>query len=237
MEKDPNLQRFRDLLALGRLKYGNDSKVATALGVKPGHVSQWKSGKHRVPPHTVEALGRLVTPEKYPMREESVIIAGESAGKRFASNVRESASALAEAMRRLTAPLIATARGGEGSYPEDQGNNVPRIAVPCKDPNCYVLELEGDSMHPNYLPGDLLVVAPNLEPRNNDLVVVRTVDDEVLFKQFKHPKRGAGEQFQFVSFNPHHPPLYLRPDQIFKVSVVHSVIRPLREKVQAMTVR
>lgn len=216
-------------------KFGNASRVAEQLKVKPAHISQWKNKKHRVPLHTVEALSRLVIEDKYPAAEETVLMDDRAAnGKRGrgAMDRRSLMRSAVELVQMFTAPIIAFAQGGEGAYPEDLGDNVPRIAVPCKDPNCYVLELQGNSMEPVYLEGDLLVVAPNMEPMNNDLVILRTTDDEVLFKKFKHPKRG--EEFQFLSFNPHHPALNLRPDQIFKVSVVHSVIRPLKEKWRAM---
>jgi phage repressor protein C with HTH and peptisase S24 domain len=231
VEKDPNHARFLGLLALARQKFGNDSGVAAALNVKPAHISQWKNAKHRVPPHTVELLSQLVhEPGKYPEPKTDGIIVDERAER---GKLKQAAR---EIINTVTAPIIAFARGGEGSYPEDLGNDVPRIPVPCRDPNCYVLELTGDSMEPIYMEGDLLVVAPNEQPMNNDLVVVRTTDDEVLFKKFKHPKKGNEEGFQFQSFNPHHPLIILRPDQIYRISVVDCVIRPLKRRLRAMTV-
>lgn len=231
MEKNPEYERFLGLLALARQKFGNDSRVAEALNVKPANISQWKDGKHRVPKHTVDQLSLLVEePGKYPAPKTDGIILDDRADR---GKIRQAAR---EIMETVTAPIIAFARGGEGSYPEDQGANVPRIPVPCRDPNCYVLELTGDSMEPIYMEGDLLVVAPNEQPMNNDLVVVRTTEDEVLFKKFKHPKKPGGEEFQFQSFNPHHPLIVLRPDQIFRISVVDCVIRPLKRRLRAMTV-
>ena len=124
------------------------------------------------------------------------------------------------------APVIAFARGGGGGYPEDMGLDVPHIPVTCKDPNCYVLELEGDSMEPLYSPGDLLVVAPNLQPTPGDLVVVRTVEDEVLFKKYKQ----RGKTIVLSSFNPKHPALELAPKDIEKMHPVQSVVRVLKGK-------
>jgi phage repressor protein C with HTH and peptisase S24 domain len=74
-----------------------------------------------------------------------------------------------------------------------------------------------------------------MEANNNDFVVLKTIDEEVLFKQLKKPTKGE-DLFQFVSLNPHHAPLFLRADQIYKISPVHSVIRPLKEKLRALTV-
>lgn len=224
--------RFLQLLNQAHSEWGRGSqtKIAKILKVSNQTVTNWKEGIHSPSDLEMDELSRALGNEKYPARSESIAIADNGNGFEK-SRIR---NAVDEIIQTVTAPIIAFAQGGEGAYPEDQGADVPRIAVPCKDPNCYVLELKGNSMEPVYLEGDLLVVAPNMEPMNNDLVIVRTTDDEVLFKKFKHPKRG--EEFQFLSYNPHHPALTLRPDQIFRVSVVHSVIRPLKEKVRAMTV-
>lgn len=214
-EKDKNLQRLESLIELSGWKA---AEIARRLNIKPSRISNWRSGGHKIPTEILDLLSMKIADEKLPKDKPNGIL-------------------LAEAVRAFLAPIIAYARGGEGAYPEDMGHDVPRIAVPCKDPNCYVLELEGDSMEPVYLEGDLLVVAPNMEAMNNDLVIVKTTDEEVFFKKLRKPRTEKdGEHFQFLSFNPHHPALLLRPDQIHRVSVVHSVIRPLKERVKAMAV-
>jgi len=124
------------------------------------------------------------------------------------------------------APVIAFARGGGGGFPEDMGTDVPHIPVTCKDPNCYVLELEGDSMEPIYSPGDFLVCAPNIQVQQGDLVVARTMDDEVLFKQYKQ----RGKTILLQSFNPKHPTMEIHPKDMRKMHLVQSVVRVLKGK-------
>lgn len=124
------------------------------------------------------------------------------------------------------APVIAFARGGGGAYPEDMGHDVPHIPVTCKDPNCYVLELEGDSMEPIYSPGDFLVCAPNIQVQQGDLVVTRTMDDEVLFKKYGLRKNTILLQ----SYNPKQPTLEFHPRDIRQMHLVQSVIRVLKGK-------
>jgi phage repressor protein C with HTH and peptisase S24 domain len=222
----------QEFLALLKLAGWSMAEASRQLNVSRATITQILNGKNTPRPATMDLLRLKTDPArvKYPEREEIVMTGGQTRtpiGQR-----------LGEAIDRLKqivpAPVISWARGGEGAYYEDQGSDVPKIYVPCKDPNCYVLQLEGDSMHPVYLEGDLLVVAPNLEPTNNDLVVLKTTDDEVLFKKYKHPRRD--ELFEFHSYNPHHPPLFLTPDKIYRVSVVHSVIRPLKERLRAMAI-
>lgn len=171
---------------------------------------------------------------KYPKREEAVIVGREEETGIIERTRRQLLESIDRLKTVMPAPVISWAKGGEKGYYFDQGSDVPKIYVPCKDPNCYVLQLEGDSMHPIYLEGDLLVVAPNTPPTHNDVVILKTTEEEVMCKIMKHPRKA--ELFEFHSYNPHYPPMFLRPDQIYKVSPVHSVIRPLKEKLRAMAV-
>lgn len=218
--------------------------ISKRLGVKKSRISNWLKGTAKCPREILDLLSVKIANEPQTKDElnGSKLAEGEKKSERSFTildrvaevGAREAFTLIVKKMKFAFAPIIAFARGGESAYPEDMEHASPRIAVPCKDPNCYVLELEGDSMEPLYSPGDLLVVAPNMEPINNDLVIVKTTEGEVFFKQYKHPRRA--EEFQFLSLNPKYPPLYFRPDQLYRVSVVHSVIKPLKEKVRAMTV-
>lgn len=211
--------------------------VARLIGVTRSLVTQIVQGK-TTPGKTLELLrlkAKASEGGSYPKKEERVII-GDGKEKPSLAMMRERINETIDRLKAyaMPAPVISWARGGEGSYFEDQGADVPKIFVPCKDPNCYVLQLVGDSMHPVYLEGDLLVVAPNTPPTHNDVVIVKTTDEEVMCKIMKHPRKG--EAVEFHSYNPHYPPIFLRPDQIYRISPVHSVIRPLKQRLKAMAV-
>jgi phage repressor protein C with HTH and peptisase S24 domain len=227
-------KRFKTLLAQAEQKWGRgaQSRIAKITERTPASVSAWKENGYTGSKLQLDAISEELGNTRYIEKppQEMIINEGESQ-ESLKGRIK---AAWREAFDQFTAPIIAYAQGGEGAYPEDLGQAVPRIAVPCKDPNCYVLALEGKSMEPIYQEGDLLVVAPNFEPMNNDLVIVKTVDGEVNFKKLKIPIKG--EIFQFHSFNPNHPPIHLAAEQIHRISVVHSVIRPLKEHVKAMTV-
>lgn len=179
--------RFKALLAQAEKKWGwgAQTKVARAMDTTSASVSAWKKSGYTGSSPQLDALSRELGNDRYPATEPRDITIQEGRG-----NGDRLKAAWREAMDFFTAPVIAYAQGGEGAYPEDLGHAVPRIAVPCQDPNCYVLQLEGNSMEPIYQEGDLLVVAPNMEPINNDLVIVKTVEEEVLFKKLKTPARG-----------------------------------------------
>jgi phage repressor protein C with HTH and peptisase S24 domain len=64
------------------------------------------------------------------------------------------------------------------------------IETDCRDPNALGLIVEGDSMEPEYLAGDRIIVAPNSEPRNRDIVVARLVEDgAAMLKRFFQNRR------------------------------------------------
>lgn len=209
------------------------AQAAKQIGKTRGYMTRVLSGETTPSASTLEVLRMRTKAQKYPQAEERVIMGGEEPG--IIERTRGKLSAAIDSLKTvLPAPVISWARGGEGAYYEDQGADVPKIYVPCKDPNCYVLQLEGDSMHPVFLEGDLLVVAPNIPPGHNDVVIVKTTEDQVMCKIMRQPRKG--EMFEFHSYNPHHPPIFLRPDQIYRVSAVHSMIRPFKEKLRAMAV-
>lgn len=126
------------------------------------------------------------------------------------------------------APLISWASGGDAHTWEDQGHDVPMVQTNCKDPNCYALELAGDSMEHLYTQGDILVVAPNSEARPNDLVILKTKEDEVYFKKWLGEKKGVS---RFFSFNPNYPVMELKEKEIRKIHPVWCVIKPLKGKI------
>lgn len=225
---DPLNDRFQSLAAEAKQfwKWGAQKKIATAMDTSTGSVSAWIKSGFTGNKTQLDALSQALSSQKYPEKEETILM-----GDRDRKGPLRAA---ADLVQTFTAPIIAFAQGGDEAYPEDLEHAAPRISVPCKDPNCYVLELEGDSMAPTYLEGDLLVVAPNLEWINNDLVIVKTHEGKVAFKKIK--EKPGSKILQFESFNSNHMPIHLRRDEIFKISVVDCVIRPLKRRLRAMTV-
>lgn len=82
-------------------------------------------------------------------------------------------------------------------------------------------------MEPVYHPGDLLIIAPNLQFQNGDLVILKTMEDETFFKQLQ----TKGKDFRLYSFNPNHPVLEFTRSEVRKIHVVHSILRGLKGKI------
>jgi phage repressor protein C with HTH and peptisase S24 domain len=125
------------------------------------------------------------------------------------------------------APVVSPVAAGTSHAWIDRGHDAPRVKVNCKDPNCYAVEVWGDSMAPIYQPGDILVIAPNAQIVTNDLVVFKTEDDEPYFKKYLGEKNGV---YRFASLNPNYPIMEFRKGEV-KAHAVHSIIRPLKGKI------
>ena len=89
----------------------------------------------------------------------------------------------------LRVPLIGFAQAGRAGFFDDAGYPIgggwdtldfPNLG----DANAYALKISGESMEPVYRDGDIIVVSPLSAVRPRDRVVVRTIADEVLAKQF-----------------------------------------------------
>lgn len=85
-------------------------------------------------------------------------------------------------------PLIGWAQAGQWAHvPEGQG--APEGDVVWSDAvpeGCYALRVEGDSMRPEFEPGDIIVVDPGLQPDPGDYVVARVEgESEAVFKQYR----------------------------------------------------
>jgi SOS-response transcriptional repressor LexA len=54
-----------------------------------------------------------------------------------------------------------------------------------KGQNVFALRVKGDSMEPEFIEGDLIVINPHVKPNHNDYVIVRNDEGEATLKQLK----------------------------------------------------
>ena len=125
-------------------------------------------------------------------------------------------------------PIISWASAGERHEYEDQGEGGARIATDCQDVNCYALTLEGDSMSPIYMHGDVLVAAPNQEAQHGDLVVAKTLRDEVYYKRLEYSRDM--KTIRLVSFNPNYPVMEFGVAELRFLHPVFSITRYPQQK-------
>ncbi len=112
-------------------------------------------------------------------------------------------------------PLIDKVTAGDfatNAYPD---NIVEYYPVNYIRKNCFLVEVEGDSMtHQDpdlsLTPGDLLLVDPLETVTPGDLVIVKLTSTRHMVKQFFRTKDGI----ELRSYNPSHPTIYITEDQL-----------------------
>ena len=123
--------------------------------------------------------------------------------------------------------MLSWAKAGlASSYDEIPKDWQETIPSDCPDENAFALSIEGDSMTPNYQPGDVVVVMPGQRPRTNGLVVARIHDQEVVFKVVTLMK--GSHPFRLTSYNHQiYHPRDLRQDEVTWIYPAYEVRRRL----------
>lgn len=213
--KNVKQKSFAAVVAGMRKRLGmTQSELAEKLGVSLRAVQLWEAGKSRPQPSTLRKLSEtLEIPVQALFEEESA-----------KPNATEPVPANLMFPRRV--PVVSWAKAGFGG---DFGNLAVQIDewlnTDCKDPNAYALIIEGDSMMPEFKPGDRVIFMPNVEPRNGDVVVARLAKTgDVFFKLF-HRIGKNGEIVRLTSFNPAYPPLEYRLEEFEFIHPMHSMVR------------
>ena len=117
----------------------------------------------------------------------------------FVALITEAGQSTAEAV-----PLLGFAEAGAGGYFDDggfpAGKGWDEIAFPAvDDEHVYALKISGDSMHPAYRDGTVIIVSPSATIHRGDRVVVKTRDGEVMAKELK---RRTAKTLELQSLNP-----------------------------------
>lgn len=89
----------------------------------------------------------------------------------------------------------------------------------------YLTRVSGDSMYPDYLIGDLLVIRSDIEPRHNDDIIVSVNNSEYTFKRYDQVHK------KLVPLNPkYRDAIHLDDeDTVLILGVVTSLIRQKRK--------
>jgi phage repressor protein C with HTH and peptisase S24 domain len=133
----------------------------------------------------------------------------------FVALISEAGNPSAEAV-----PLIGFAEAGAGGYFDDGGfpagkgwDEIPFPAV--DDEHVYALKISGESMHPAYRDGTVIIVSPSATIHRGDRVVVKTRDGEVMAKELK---RKTAKSLELKSLNPEHPDRTLTTEEVLWVA-------------------
>ncbi len=205
----------RENLALIAAESGGVSKLADRLQKSVSQVSQWingstnsGTGKARgMRPSSCRNIESACGKQPGWMDFEHSAIEHPSRSEKYDRNVLP-----AHAGKRAI-PVISSIQAGamkEIAEPYEPGAG---YATTYTDDNyskwAFALEIEGDSMLPEFRPGDLVIIEPEWEPRPGEYVVAKNGREEATFKKYR--QRGTDESgreiFELVPLNDDYPTL------------------------------
>ena len=121
--------------------------------------------------------------------------------------------ALPARLKSRDIPVVSWAAAGKAADYQDLATQIDEtVGSHVTDPNAFAVIIEGDSMEPEFKAGDRVVVAPNLEARNGDVVLARLTKGGVLLKKFLR-KGPEGKTIVLQSQNPDYPELKFAVDE------------------------
>jgi phage repressor protein C with HTH and peptisase S24 domain len=122
-------------------------------------------------------------------------------------------------------PVLSWARAGQATtYEEIPADWQERIFTECRDEKAFGIQIEGDSMLPDFRPGDVVIVMPSHEPRNHAPVVAKLKNDGVVLKILNLTGRD-GHTIRLTSINPVYQPTDYTADDFHWIYPVHSARR------------
>ncbi len=201
----------------------SQAQIATDTGKSPGAVSQWLDGSTKsLRADTAAALERATG------YSAAWLVTGK--GTKIAINVPniEPAPVGGKAI-----PLISYVQAGVWTDVVD--NYQPGAADEFLltdlelSGNAFALEIKGDSMLPEFKPGDRVIIDPTISPQPGDYVVAKNGDDEATFKKFR--PRSVNEHgdtvFELVPLNEDYPSMRsdITPIRIVGTMVEHRKYR------------
>jgi len=100
-----------------------------------------------------------------------------------------------------------------------------RVATDCPDERAFAVEIQGDSMEPKYLQGDIAVLMPTRQPRNGCLVVARLAGEGIVFKVFTARDQSSARVCSFTSYNPVFQPIEVSEGNVLWNYPVYQTVR------------
>jgi SOS-response transcriptional repressor LexA len=190
-------------------EFGGVTAVAAKVGCSSSQYSQWMNGSENSgtgkPRGMRPASARRIEQAlKKPVGWMDAPHADE-ASEQFDANVKS------VPMGSRAIPVISAIQAGkmkEITQPYALGDGYAAIYVDDGySPWAFALEIEGDSMTPDYQEGDLVIIEPEWTPRPGECVAARNGKQEATFKKYR--QRGidgeGNDIFELVPLNENYP--------------------------------
>jgi len=228
MNAEGNFTALLERLITQRFGPRGKGAFAEAMGVQNPVVSRWLRGAKP----KIETLRRMEKVFGCPITElldsldPGVQQSGDgrslSAKQRKALNEGAALNMVPNAIPVRAVPVISWTHAGEAAaYEELPKSWQDQIYTTSRDPKSFALIVEGDSMSPHCLPGDLVVLMPSEEARNGCIVVAKLADDGIILRRYTRLPTGI----RLSAYNPVYPAADYPPEAFSWIYPVHSTVR------------
>lgn len=180
-----HLVRVAHLKALQKANDWNDSELARRCGRQPQQVHAWYADKRRIGERLARSLEDQLGLRRYALDDRSPIIsAGDTAPKSGVVNpYGASATLTAKEAPIIKWADIAVMLDAENTSLKAKSVHLETYAP--ASPRAKFLQVPDDSMAPEFLPGDHVLMDPAEAPHAGDVVLVRLPSNEHFLRYFK----------------------------------------------------
>lgn len=180
-----------ELIKARRLSKGlTQGQLAELIGVSESAVGMYESGRRTPKKHIIEALADVFNVPKW------AILYSEDE-MRPVDSIPASIRPIHE-LHKQKVPMIGEVAAGEPIYAPEDWDIYVDAPVKCD----AAITIRGNSMAPNYLPGDVVYIRCTPDVPEGTIAVV-FLDDEATIKHVYKRKTGL----TLISDNPEYPPL------------------------------
>jgi len=188
-------------------------EVATAAGVSQQAIESIESGRTKRPRNLLDLAKALNCSPDWLLNGKNIMPLTEISTRRIPILSYVQAGALTEVSEITTI----------------EGNYEYVLADAEITENAFALRIGGDSMMPEFQPGDIVIIDPELTPTPGEFVVAKNNGYEATFKKFRPQGLGVSS-FELVPLNPDYPVLRSADIdlQIIGVMIEHRIFRRKR---------
>ena len=201
-------ERLSELRSAAKL---TQNTVAKTVGVSRAAVTQWENGLTKPKGEYIHALAKLY---------------GCTTGYILHGEGPEVGNVIPASLGLRKIPVISYVQAGAWTETCDRRLHDGATEYIQTDIDLgkmsFALEVRGDSMKPDILEGDVVIVDPDVQPVPGDYVVAKNGSHEATIKRYR--PRGtneAGEEyFELVPANPDYPSIRSDHSQVMIIGVV-----------------
>lgn len=151
------------------------ASIAESLGVTQGAISHYLNGQNALNAKIASGFAQLL---QINVRDFSARLADELEGLAISCNISEVAQSVYQV------PVISWQELNDWDGIKKLSSRERVYTMNIMFNNTYALRVSGDTMSPEFLDGDTIIIAQQKKPKNGSYVIVKLKGESAVFKQY-----------------------------------------------------